>query len=462
MPFDLFLSYKVFHLLFYRRKMVEVTVISSTMVRPENINQTGRQKIHLTPHDLDLLYLFYPQRGLLFHKPDPENSIIPRLMASLSTALEIYFPFAGRLVKVNNHEDDTVSFYIDCDGLGAKFVHAKAESITVNDVLQSHGSVPYFISKFFPANNVQSRDALVSEPLLALQVTEMKDGVFISFGYNHMVADGTCFWKFFHTWSKICLNGSDPSIQSIVLKDWFCDGIDYPVHVPVLEMETLPRWEPSTKERVFHLSKKNILDLKAKANNEIDTNDLKISSLQAVVAYLWLSIIRHSGLNREEETQCNVAADMRPRLNPLLKKECFGNVTNLATATTTVGELLDHGLGWTALQISKSVRSETNESYEVFAKNWVRNVKRPKTSFGSRLANNSLIISSSPRFEVYEHDFGWGKPIAARAGPADGAGGMLVMFRGVEEGSIDVHATLNSSLWSGVLVNLLTNDMVGQ
>ncbi|CAA0406061.1 unnamed protein product [Arabidopsis thaliana] len=959
--------------------MVEVTVISSTMVRPENIKQSGREKIHLTPHDLDLLYLFYPQRGLLFHKPDPENSIIPRLMASLSTALEIYFPFAGRLVKVNNHEDDTVSFYIDCDGLGAKFVHAKAESITVNDVLQSHGSVPYFISKFFPANNVQSRDALVSEPLLALQVTEMKDGVFISFGYNHMVADGTCFWKFFHTWSKICLNGSDPSIQSIVLKDWFCDGIDYPISKrkpttkltdleerylkqksklhwlkvgdgnnkafhkaatvreicntikeikcqdgsivdtqeeikkeaeqcseadgDLLEKEITPeeikevlfsmprdkspgpdgytveflretwpivkqdfviavqsffqygfipkgvnttilalipkkktaremkdyrpisccnviykvisklianrlkkllpdfispnqsafvkdrllmenvllaseivkdyhkdtisprsaikidiskafdsvqwpflistltalnlpprfiKWielcittasfsvqvngelaglfcserglrqgcslspyifvicmqvlsemldksamegkigyhpqcqklklthlcfaddllvftdgkkrsiegilqifetfaafsglkislEKSTlymagvrdseRERILssfpfesgtlpvrylglplltkrmttsdysplierirerigswtakHLSFAGRLQLissvihsltnfwmsafrlpsactkeidslcsaflwsgpelsskKAKISwsevcipkeegglglrslkevnkthrrrrhraahliqmedsieelrvkglpgtedivlwrgKEIDTNDLKISSLQAVVAYLWLSIIRHIGLNREEETQCNVAADMRPRLNPLLKKECFGNVTNLATATTTVGELLDHGLGWTALQISKSVRSETNESYEVFAKNWVRNVKRPKTSFGSRLANNSLIISSSPRFEVYEHDFAWGKPIAARAGPADDASGMLVMFRGVEEGSIDVHATLNSSLWSDVLVNLLTNDMVGQ
>lgn len=189
--------------------------------------------------------------------------------------------------------------------------------------------------------------------------------------------------------------------------------------------------------------------------------DLKISSLQAVVAYLWLSIITHSGLNREEEMQCKVAADMRQRLNPPLKKECFGNVTNLATATTTVGELLDRRLGKTALQISKTVKVETNESYENIAKNWVRNVKMPKTSVG-RLAKNSLIITSSPRFEVYNHDFGWGKPIAARAGPANGTGGMLVMFRGVEEGSIDVHATLNSSLWSDVLVNLLINDMIGQ
>ncbi|KAL1226065.1 putative acetyltransferase [Cardamine amara subsp. amara] len=442
--------------------MVEVNVISSSIVRPENINKSGRAKIHLTPHDLDLLYLFYPQRGLLFPKPESETHIISRLMDSLSTALEIYFPFAGRLVKVNNQEDDTVSFYIDCDGSGAKFVHAKAETVSVNDFLQPHGSAPDFIAHFFPTNNVVSCDALVSEPLLALQVTEMKDGVFISFGYNHMMADGISFWRFFHTWSKICLDGSVSNFQPLVLKDRFLEIIDYPIHIPVSEVEMLPSCEILTKERVFHFSKKKISDLKAKANDEIASIELKVSSLQAVVAYLWLSIIRHSGLNREEETQCKVAADMRQRLNPPLEKECFGNVTDLTTATTTVGELLDHGLGWTALQISKTVRSQTNQSYKSFEENWVRNVKIPKTGSGSRIADNSLIVASSPRFEVYDHDFGWGKPIAARAGPANGIGGLLVMFRGVEEGSIDVHATLNTSLWSDVLVNVLGNDLIGK
>ncbi|EOA24054.1 hypothetical protein CARUB_v10017273mg [Capsella rubella] len=423
-----------------------ISVISSTMVRPEKVNKPGRAKIHLTPHDLELLYVFYPQRGLLFPKPDPDNHIIPRLKASLVTALKIYFPLAGRLVKVNNHQDKTLSLYIDCDGSGAKFVHAKAKSVAVNDVLQSYGSVPDFISQFFPANDVVSRDALVSEPLLAIQVTEMKDGVFISFGYNHLVADGSSFWSFFHTWSKICLNGSVSNIKPLVLKDWFLDTIDYPVHIPVSEMETQPHCENSTKERIFHFSVKKISDLKAKANYEIGTMFPKISSLQAVMAYLWLPIISHSGLNREEVTQCKLAADMRQRLNPSLKKECFGNVIDVLEAL-----LLDHGLGWTALQISQTVRSKTDESYKTYANNWTRDVIIPKLGVRSRLADHSLIVASSPRFDVYDNDFGWGKPIAARAGPGNGIGGMLVVFPGVEEGSIDVHATLNSSLWSDVL-----------
>lgn len=355
---------------------------------------------------------------------------------------------------MNNHEDNTVSFHIDCNGSGVKFVHANADTVSVGDFLQSRGSVPNFIGLFFPANDVESYDALISEPLLALQVTEMKDGVFISYGYNHMVADGSSFWSFFHCWSKICLTGLGSNFQPLVLKDWFLDKIDYPIHIPVSEMETPPNCETSTRERVFHFTRKKISYLKAKANEQIGSVDSKISSLQAVVAYLWLSIMTHSGLNREEMTQCKIAADMRRRLDPPLKKECFGNVTALAVATTNVGELLDHGIGWTALQISKTVRSQTNKSYKNFAENWVTNVKIPKIGVGSRLADHSLIVASSPLFEVYDHDFGWGKPIAARAGPGNGIGGLLVMFRGVEEGSIDVHATLTSSLWSDVLINI--------
>ncbi|CAH2079700.1 unnamed protein product [Thlaspi arvense] len=327
----------------------------------------------------------------------------------------------------------------------------------MNDLVQTDGSVPDFITLFFPANNVESHDALILEPLLALQVTEMKDGVFISFGYNHMVADGSSFWKlkFFHTWSKICQTGSSSNFQPLVLKDWFLNKIDYPIHIPVSETERPLNSETSTKERVFHFSKKKISYLKAKANEEVGSIDPKISSLQAVLAYIWLSIIRHSGLKREEETQCKVAADMRRRLDPLIEKECFGNLTDLAIATTTVGDLLDHGMGWTALQICKPVRSQTNESYKSFSENWVRNVKIPKIGVGSRIADNSLIVASSPWFEVYDHDFGWGKPIAARAGLGNGIGGLLVLFRGVEEGSIDVHAALTSSLWSDVLLNLV-------
>ncbi|CAN8268198.1 unnamed protein product [Cochlearia groenlandica] len=442
--------------------MAKVTVISSTIVRPVNICEPNRSNIHLTPTDLKLLHADYPQRGLLYHKPDPVTRFISRLKTSLSSTLDIYFPFAGRLVKVNNHEDDTVSFYIDCNnGFGAKFVHAVAVgdddySVSVSDFLEPNGSV---LECFFPVNGVRNIDGL-SESLLVIQVTEFKDGIFVSFGYNHLVADGSSIWRFLHDWSKICSNGQGGNLlphPPLVLRGWVFEDIEYPIRIPKIQIETeRPKSRVvSTKERVFHFAKKTIFYLKAKANDKSGSNDAEISSLQAVLAYLWRGIALHSGLSREEVTYCRVAADFRRRLNPPLHKECFGNVALLGVAIATVGDLVDHGLGWAALQINKSVRSLTNESYRAFVENCARNVKIPKTNIGSKIGDNSLIVNSSPWFEVYDNDFGLGKPITVRAGPANGIGGKLVVFRGIEDGSIDVHAILALSLWSDELMNLL-------
>ncbi|CAH2064504.1 unnamed protein product [Thlaspi arvense] len=370
-----------------------VVLISSSIVRPVNTSPLGRAKIHLTPFDLTTLHIDYTQRGLLFLKPDPDFNLISRLKSPLSTALEIFFPFAGRLVKVENQKDNTVSFSIDCDGSGAGFHHAEAKSVSVSDFLEPRRSVQDFIEHFFPAKDFKSCDG-VSEPLLALQVTEAE---------------------------------RPPP--------------------PSRELSAVP----ATKDQVFHFTKKNISDLKAKAYGEVGSSDLKLSSLQVVTAHMWRSIIRHSGLSREGETHCEVAVDLRHRLNPPLEKECFGNMIYLSPARATVEELLDRGLGWAALRINELVRSQTNEKLKTFAEDWVRNVKILKSGLGSKMDGDTIVVASSPRFEVYNNDFGWGKPLAVRAGPGNSISGKLVLFPGIEEGSIDVQATL----WPNVLVNLL-------
>ncbi|CAH8268117.1 unnamed protein product [Arabidopsis lyrata] len=433
-----------------------VVLVSSSIVRPVSSSQLDRTKIHLTPFDLSLLQFDYPQRGLLFSKPDSDFHLISRLKASLALALEIYFPFAGTLVRTENLEDDTVSFFIDCDGSGARFLHAEAKSVSVSDFLHPDGSVPDFMKYFFPADDFKSCDG-VSVPLLVIQVTEMKDGVFISFCYNHMVADGVSMWSFFHTWSKICSSGSGFNHKPLVLKGWFLEEIDYPIHIPVSETERSPPNRelssvPITKEWIFHFSKKNIKDLKAKANSEIASSDMEVSSLQAVSAHMWRSIIRHSGVSRERETHCKLVVDLRQRVKPPLEKDCFGNMVYLASAITTAEELLDRGLGEAALQIRKLVSSQTNDTCKSFAEDWVRNVKNLKSGIGSKVGD-TIVVASSPRFELYNKDFGWGKPIAIRAGPSNSISGKLSLFQGINEGSIDIQATL----WDDVIVKLLAD-----
>ncbi|CAN6851821.1 unnamed protein product [Brassica oleracea] len=368
--------------------MTDVVVISKTIVQPESYQDGSDQvKIHLTPWDLVFLQSDYTQRGLIFPQPDPETNIISQLKSSLSLALNIFYPYAGRLVKVENEEDETALFYIDCDGSGVKFIHASAVTVSVSDVLEpAVGIVATFLSGFLPVNGVKIFEG-ISEPLLAIQVTELKDGVFIGYGSNHMVGDGSLIynsslWSFvFKTWSEICRTGSgQKKFPPLHFRGWFLDGIDYPIRIPISETVELPTRVVSSsllglQDRVFQFTSRQVSELKAKPNSEVDTDDQNISSLQAVLAHIWRSIIRNSDLNPEEVIHCKLLVDMRRRLNPPLEKECFGNVVKAAMTTTTVRNMLNNGLGWTALHINKTVRSQTNEEFTVFAEKWVKEPK---------------------------------------------------------------------------------------
>ncbi|WZZ04553.1 uncharacterized acetyltransferase At3g50280 [Brassica napus] len=426
--------------------MADVVVLSKSIVRPDG-SDSDRVKIHLTPWDLFFLRSDYPQRGLLFPKPDPETDIISQLKSSLSVALSIFYPFAGRLVKTENENDETASFLVDCDGSGVKFIHASAKTVSLSDVLEPvNGIVPEFLNRFFPANGVKSCEG-VSESLIAFQVTELRDGVFIAFGYNHMVADGSSFWSFFNTWSEICSTGvdRDKKFPPLLLRGWFLDGIDHPIRIPISEtvIPSPPVASSSSllREKVFRFTRRNISELKSKANGEVSFDDRRISSLQAVSAHMWRSIIKNSDLNPEEVVYCKLLMDMRRRLNPPLDKECFGNVVGFATATTTAGEMVSNGLGWAALQINKTVGSQTDEGFRVFAGNWV---KKPKIPNHVAVSSNSVIVASSPWFNVYGNDFGWGKPIAVRAGPGNTSDGKLIVYPGIEEGNIEIQTCLSS------------------
>ncbi|CAI0450376.1 unnamed protein product [Linum tenue] len=54
-----------------------------------------------------------------------------------------------------------------------------------------------------------------------------------------------------------------------------------------------------------------------------------------------------------------------------------------------------------------------------------------------------MALSSSPRFDVYGNDFGWGKPVAVRSGSGNKFDGKLTVYPGVENGSVDVEICLS-------------------
>ncbi|XP_028764034.1 uncharacterized acetyltransferase At3g50280-like [Neltuma alba] len=414
--------------------MTQIQVISTSLVQARSDNGDLIREMELTPWDLQLLPIETIQKGLLFHKPIAKDtrSYIQRLKDTLSSALDLFVPLAGRLTNVE-HGDNAVSVSISCNNAGALFVHAIASNVALSDILDPI-YVPRIVHSFFPLNGSKNYEGS-SEPLLAVQVTELVDGVFIGCSINHSVVDGRSFWHFFNSWAEIS-RGLDRVSKLPALERWFPEGIRHPIRFPFIK-EKQQSDEPPP-ERVFHFTRENIAQLKAKANAEVSTN--KISSLQALLSHVWRSVIRNQRLDPNEDVKFLLLIGARPRIShPPLPDSYFGNALHVGKIAMKAGELIEEGLGNAALEMNKMVSLHTEEKLKGFYESWIQS---PELFRYSGMKSNSLATSSSPRFDIYGNDFGWGKPVAVRSGSANKANGKLTVFAGAEEGSIDVELCL--------------------
>ncbi|KAG4933280.1 hypothetical protein GYH30_047361 [Glycine max] len=424
--------------------MEAVQVISTTTIKapPSHNNHDSVQKIDLTPWDLQFLPIETIQKGLLFRNKKHTENQIEHLQHSLSSTLAFFPPLAGRLVILQHH-DNTVSSHIVCNNAGALFVHAVADNTTVVDILQPK-YVPPIVYSFFPLNGVKNHEG-TSQPALAVQVTELLDGVFIAFTINHVVADGKSFWHFVNSWAEI--SRGNPKISKIpFFERFFPVGIDRAIRFPFTKVEGKEEGEHSQNlepktlsERVFHFTKRKISELKSKANAEANTD--KISSLQAVLTLLWRTVSRCKHMGPQEEVHFVLLIGARPRLIPPLADDYFGNAALVGRATMKAEELLQKGgFGKGASEINKVISSHSHEKVRSYYEYWVRTPRL--FTIGSLANSNSLATSSSPRFNVYGNDFGWGKPLAVRSGGANKSSGKITLFAGAEEGSIDIEVCL--------------------
>ncbi|KAK2657512.1 hypothetical protein Ddye_010564 [Dipteronia dyeriana] len=415
-----------------------IRVISTSTVCAAN-HKEPNPRIDLTPWDLQLLLLDTIQKGLVFHKPKPDHeNLIHHLQTSLSRTLDFFLPLAGRLATVE-HGDETTSFFIDCNNAGAEFVHAIADGVSVSDIIEQTYVPDHIVYSFFPLNGVRNYEG-TSKPLLAVQVTELVDGIFVGCTINHTALDGTSFWHFFNSWSEIS-RGLDSLSKPPVLERWFLHDTDCPIRIPLFKKEQLHSKfvPPPLQQRVFHFTEESIAKLKAKANAEIGTH--KISSLQALLSHVWRSAVRIKHLDPDQETCFIIVIGVRERLQPPLPQQYLGNAIQGGFITMKAAEVLEQGLGYVALQMNTMIAMHTEEEFRNYLESWRENPKifRPDGVF----ASNCISASSSPRHNVYDTNFGWGSPIAVRSGPGSKSDGKITIFPGAKKGSVDIEACLS-------------------
>ncbi|KAL8119610.1 putative acetyltransferase At3g50280 [Apium graveolens] len=426
----------------------EITVqhISECYVKPSHLPQ---QVIHLTTWDLAMLSFHYIQKGLVFQKPGGQHSFIQLFLHKLKDALSVtlahFYPLAGRFAR-KQHHPNSFTISIDCvNSPGARFVHSSVDT-TISDIL-SPPYVPIIVQSFFDHHKAVDYDGL-NMSLLTVQVTELFDGIFVGCSVNHSVADGTSYWNFFNTLSQV-FQGSP--MTAPILERWFPDGCGPVISLPFTrDDQFISRYEtPILKERIFHFSIAALARIKAKANAHFKDKATRISSLQALSAVIWRCVTRVRGLTQDQISSCCMPANNRSRLDPPVSKHYFGNCIQILRTFTTASKLLANDFEWAALQINKTIIEHDDKSVRKSVATWLQT---PVTYQLKQLVDpGTIVISSSPRFNMYGNEFGLGKPVAILSGYGNKFDGEVTLYQGREgEGSIDTGICLNPDIMSAL------------
>ena len=409
-----------------------------------------------------MLSCHYIQKGNLFTKPSTISilDLVSKLKSALAKTLVHFPPLGGRLVT-----DDKGYVYITCNDAGVEFVHANSTYLSVSDVL-APTHVSDCVKSFFAFDRMVSY-AGHKNALLGVQVTELSDGVFIGFSVNHAVVDGTSLWNFINMYSEICRGeGIVSSQEACFVRDSVLIS-EAVLKVPEDGLKVSFDEYAPLSERVFRFSRESILKLKNRTNNrkkslygdgEINVVELKkennqisvseISSFQSLSALLWRAVTRARKFPDSKMTTFRMAVNCRHRLSPKLDKHYFGNAIQSIPTYATSGDVLSHDLKWCAEQLNKNVLSHDDTMVGRFVKNWENDPRCfPLGNFDGAM----LTMGSSPRFPMFDNDFGWGKPIAIRSGRANKFDGKISAFPGREGGgSVDLEFVLSPDTMAGL------------
>ncbi|KAE8686960.1 hypothetical protein F3Y22_tig00111027pilonHSYRG00601 [Hibiscus syriacus] len=412
------------------------SLVSRCTVFPER--KSDIKILKLSVSDIPMLSCQYIQKGVLLTSPPYSfDELVDFLKQSLSTTLSYFPPLAGRLTT-----DPDGHLHITCNNAGVDFLVVKSPNLEILNVL-CPGDVPDSVKGFFTFDRTLSYSGHF-KPLVAVQITK---GCLKISKYPDFCRD-TVF------------------NSQAVLK--------FPPGGPTV---TFAADEP-LRERILHFSREAILKLKYRANygclltkqtnsevigkicndswksvnNEINgkvkNRTDEISSFQSLCAHLWRSVTRARKLDPTKTTTFRMAVNCRHRLDPKLKPYYFGNAIQSIPNYAQAGELLAKDLSWAADLLHKNVMAHNDDTVRRGVADWEM---QPRLFPLGNADGASITMGSSPRFPMYDNDFGWGRPLAVRSGRANKFDGKISAFPGREgDGSVDLEVVLARDTMSAV------------
>lgn len=351
------------------------------------------------------MILFYPFITAFKHSHTQQNPIekaserLQRLRETLSKALALYYPFAGRLRN---------NLFVECNDEGAEFVEAKAQ-VSMSTILENPDQVS--LTKFITAQPESGQEAHGGSLLFVQATIFVCGGISIGLSFSHKLADSCTVGEFVRTWSKITYeNNLEPNSLT---KPGF--GQTCELFPPIIIPESLPSEKPSIElarekcsTRRYVFTAKKIAALKRVLGNN-PTRVLAVSSL------LWKCAMKAcASKSNEPEFSSSalwMAMNMRKRIVPPFGDNIAGNLLSGVTVKTDPRDKEVDGLQGLMGKLRKGM-DEAAKSYSEKG-NVLRTVQRQLEETQSAMMSDDTefcICTSWCRFGFYEADFGWEKP----------------------------------------------------
>ncbi|XP_043725659.1 BAHD acyltransferase DCR-like [Telopea speciosissima] len=420
-----------------KEKVVKVTNKSVVLPRKE----LGGRECPLVTFDLPFLTFYYNQKLLLYKGQGgiDENweEMVGKMKESLEEILVDFYPLAGKLGK---DEEGVIRVDCDADNVGVEVVEAVAAGVGVAELGEDESSP--LLQEIVPYTGVLNLEGF-RRPVLAVQFTKLRDGLAIGCAFNHTILDGHSTWHFMNSWAEICRGSTAISVPPFHDRTKARDTrvkIDLPSPGKPLRSESDGPAPPQMREKIFQFSGSAIDKIKSNVNSSLSNGSKPFSTFQSLGAHIWRAISRARNLNPEDYTVFTVFADCRKRVDPPMSENYFGNLIQAVFTVTAAGALLANAPGFGASMVQKAIEMHDSKAIECKNKEWEA---APMLFQYKDAGPNCVAVGSSPRFKVYDIDFGWGKPDTVRSGRNNKFDGMVYLYQGKGGGkSIDVEISL--------------------
>ncbi|KAJ3678614.1 hypothetical protein LUZ60_002417 [Juncus effusus] len=394
-------------------------------------------------NDPPLETLFFYPFSHLNSNSDRFMRFISSLKSSLSNTLKSFYPLAGKLHCRTGTRTGTKFEIIYEEGDFVAFVVSECNNGRFDELASFHPRSVSHLQRLIPCLSKSDE----SQPLFAVQVTIFPDqGIVLGISLHHSVCDGTSLMLFFQSWIVTCLSSStDSSFKPIIDRTIIPDSLDK--YSKVCRGNSKPKdFVPPSNDTflaTFIIKKENIQRLKQfiSSKSEEMKKSFHCSTTVVVFAYAWICYVKSRAKEESDKKEKHgllFQVDFRTRIQPPVPKTYFGNFIGPCMVQTDRADLeSENGVVLAAELIGRAI--EELSYGEKLANDLVKSFEF------ERSVSSLLTVAGSPRFRVYEADFGLDKPKKVEIVSIAKTGAISVAESREEPGGIEIGIALKQS-----------------